>query len=130
MTPARTRLAPSPTGYIHIGTLRTALFDYFLAKQTGGQFVLRIEDTDQARLVEGSTQNLLETFRDLGIVPDEGPVLKDDGSIEEVGEHGPYVQSERLDIYKPYVEKLIEQGDAYDWFCNKERLDVMREEQR
>ncbi|MBT3230318.1 glutamate--tRNA ligase [Candidatus Uhrbacteria bacterium] len=130
MTPARTRLAPSPTGFIHIGTLRTALFDYFLAKQTGGQFVLRIEDTDQSRLVEGSLENLLETFKSVGIEPDEGPVLQDDGSTIEKGEYGPYVQSKRLDIYKPYVEKLIEQGDAYQCFCTKERLDEMREKQR
>ena len=130
MTPARTRLAPSPTGFIHIGTLRTALFDYFLAKQTGGQFVLRIEDTDQSRLVEGSLQNLLETFRDIGIEPDEGPVLQDDGSIVEKGEYGPYVQSQRLDLYKPYVDKMIDQGDAYYCFCTKERLDEMREKQR
>jgi len=130
MQPARTRLAPSPTGYIHIGTLRTALFDYFLAKQTGGQFVLRIEDTDQTRLVEGSLQNLLETFKRVGIEPDEGPVLQDDGSTIEKGDHGPYVQSQRLDLYKPYVDKLIEQGRAYQCFCSKERLDEMREKQR
>ncbi len=130
MTPARTRLAPSPTGYIHIGTLRTALFDYFLAKQTGGQFVLRIEDTDQTREVEGALENLLKTFKDVGIEPDEGPVLQEDGSIIEKGEHGPYVQSKRLDIYKPYIDKLIEQGDAYFCFCTKERLDEMREKQR
>lgn len=130
MTPARTRLAPSPTGYMHIGTLRTALFDYFLAKQTGGQFLLRIEDTDQTRFVEGALENLLETFKRVGIEPDEGPVLQDDGSIIEKGEYGPYTQSDRLEMYQKYVDQLIAQGDAYYCFCSKERLDEMREQQR
>lgn len=130
MTPARTRIAPSPTGYIHIGTLRTALFDYFLAKQTGGQFILRIEDTDQARLVEGALQSLLETFKKLGIEFDEGPSLQVDGSIVQKGDCGPYIQSERLDIYKKYVDQLVKQKDAYHCFCTKERLDEMREQQR
>lgn len=120
--PARTRIAPSPTGYMHIGTLRTALFDYFLAKQTGGQFVIRIEDTDRTRLVEGATETLLDTFKKLGIDYDEGPDVG--------GNYGPYVQSERLDLYRPFVDQLIKQGDAYPCFCSKERLDEMREQQR
>ncbi|MCG2687891.1 glutamate--tRNA ligase [Candidatus Parcubacteria bacterium] len=130
MKPARTRLAPSPTGYMHIGTLHTALFDYFLARQTGGQFIIRIEDTDQARLVEGALENLLKTLKSLGIEHDEGPILQADGSVAEQGDRGPYVQSKRLDIYKKYVDQLVEQGDAYHCFCSKERLDVMREQQR
>ncbi len=107
---------------MHIGTLRTSLFDYFLAKQTGGQFVIRIEDTDRERLVEGATEALLEAFKRVGIDYDEGPDVG--------GDYGPYVQSERLDIYRPYVDQLIEQGDAYPCFCTKERLGEMREQQR
>ncbi len=127
---ARTRLAPSPTGYIHIGTLRTALFDYFLARQTGGQFVVRIEDTDRERLVEGATESILATFVQLGIEHDEGPILGEGGKISQKGKFGPYVQSERLDIYKKYIDQLVGQGDAYPCFCSKERLDEMRAEQR
>ncbi|MBT4857348.1 glutamate--tRNA ligase [Candidatus Uhrbacteria bacterium] len=129
-TPARTRIAPSPTGYMHIGTLRTSLFDYFLSKQTGGKFIIRIEDTDQERLVEGATESLLATFSKLGILHDEGPFLQDDGSLTQKGDVGPYIQSERLDIYRPYVETLLGQGDAYPCFCSRERLTEMREEQR
>ncbi|MBU0614159.1 glutamate--tRNA ligase, partial [Patescibacteria group bacterium] len=126
---ARTRIAPSPTGYVHIGTLRTALYNYFLAKQTGGEFIIRIEDTDQQRLVEGSVENLLGVFYKLSITHDEGPMLQSTGDINEKGEYGPYIQSKRLPIYKQYVERLIEQGDAYYCFCTKERLDSMRAEQ-
>lgn len=128
--PARTRIAPSPTGYMHIGTLRTALFDYFLSKQTGGQFVIRIEDTDQSRLVEGATEALLTMFGRVGIDYDEGPVVNPDGSLTEKGDFGPYVQSQRLHLYRPYVDQLLMQGDAYPCFCTKERLDEMREQQR
>ncbi|HAL50274.1 MAG: Glutamate-tRNA ligase [Candidatus Uhrbacteria bacterium GW2011_GWD2_41_121] len=130
MTPARTRLAPSPTGFIHIGTLRTALFDYFLAKQTGGEFILRIEDTDQTRLVAGALESLLRTFKKLGIEPDEGPRIDNENLIVEKGDCGPYVQSARLDIYKKYVDQLLKQKDAYHCFCSKERLEGMREQQR
>lgn len=126
----RTRLAPSPTGYVHIGTLRTALFNVFLAKQSGGQFLIRIEDTDQERLVEGSVENLLTVFSQIGIRNDEGPVLQEDGTVEEIGNVGPYVQSKRLDLYRNYVQQLIDQGDAYYCFCTKERLDEMRKAQQ
>lgn len=126
----RTRLAPSPTGYVHIGTLRTALFNYFHAKQAGGEFIIRIEDTDRERMVEGSIENLLSVFKTLGIENDEGPVLQDDGSVVEKGDVGPYVQSKRLDLYKNYVQQLIDQGDAYYCFCSKERLDEMRKAQQ
>ncbi|MDQ5952749.1 MAG: glutamyl-tRNA synthetase [Patescibacteria group bacterium] len=122
----RTRIAPSPTGYMHIGTLRTVMFDYFMARQSGGQFVVRIEDTDQARLVPGALESLLKTFQKLGIDYDEGPVLQADGSITEVGDYGPYVQSKRLDIYKPYADQLVKDGHAYVCFCTRERLDEMR----
>lgn len=110
----KTRIAPSPTGYIHIGTLRTALFNLFLAKQNGGTFLLRIEDTDRERFVEGATDSLIETMKDLGIEFDEGP----------------YFQSERLDIYKQYAEQLIDAGHAYYDFATKEQLEKMREVQR
>lgn len=122
----RTRLAPSPTGKMHIGTLRTALFDYFLAKQHQGQFILRIEDTDQERLVPGAIQNLLEMFQLVNITHDEGPFLEKDGSIREKGEYGPYVQSERLDLYKAHANELVEKGFAYPCFCSTERLEEMR----
>jgi glutamyl-tRNA synthetase len=129
MTPARTRLAPSPTGYVHIGSLRTALYNYFLARQSGGKFVIRIEDTDRSRMVEGSIENLIEVFTPLGLQPDEGPLLVK-GKLEYQGEFGPYVQSERLDIYKKYAQQLIDQGDAYYDFATKEQLEKVREEKR
>ncbi len=122
----RTRIAPSPTGYMHIGTLRTVMFDYFMARQSGGQFVIRIEDTDQARLVPGSVESLIGTFNKLGIDYDEGPVLQADGTLVEKGEYGPYTQSQRLGLYKEYAEQLRAAGHAYVCFCTKERLDEMR----
>lgn len=125
----RTRLAPSPTGYIHIGNLRTALWDYFLAKKHGGQFVLRIEDTDQERFVDGAIESLLTTLDKFAITHDEGPFLKEDGAIEERGEFGPYVQSQRLTIYKRYADELVAKGFAYACFCSSERLDEMRAQQ-
>ncbi len=125
----RTRIAPSPTGFMHIGTLRTVMFDYFLARQNGGKFIVRIEDTDQERLVDGALESLLKTFAKLGIDYDEGPVLNDDGTLGEKGGLGPYIQSKRLDLYRPYAETLVEQGHAYICFCTKERLEEMRAEQ-
>lgn len=125
----RTRIAPSPTGFMHIGTLRTVMYDYFLARQNGGQFILRIEDTDQARFVEGALESLLGTFKKLDLDYDEGPQLNNDGTIAENGEFGPYVQSKRLDIYKPYADQLVTAGHAYVCFCSKERLDEMRSAQ-
>lgn len=126
----RTRIAPSPTGYIHIGTLHTALFNYFYAKQQGGKFIIRIEDTDRERLVEGATENLLQVLQQMGLEHDEGPKLDKDGVLVDEGDFGPYVQSQRLNLYRQYVDQLIEQGDAYRCFCSKERLDEMRTEQR
>lgn len=125
----RTRMAPSPTGKMHIGTLSTVLFDYFLARQSGGQFIIRIEDTDQAREQVGAVQNLLEMLQRAHIDHDEGPFLLPDGSIEERGEYGPYVQSERLDLYKTYADELVAKGFAYPCFCSVERLDAMRKAQ-
>ena len=108
--PARTRVAPSPTGDPHVGTAYMALFDKAWARRTGGQFVLRIEDTDQNRLVEGSEEQIYQTLDWLGLGPDESPRLG--------GPHGPYKQSERLDTYRPYVDKLIEDGHAYYCWCS------------
>lgn len=119
--PARTRVAPSPTGDPHVGTAFMALFDLAWARKTGGQFVLRIEDTDQARLVEGSEQQIYDSLEWLGLQPDEGPHVG--------GEFGPYRQSERLDTYRPYVEQLIADGHAYHCWCSSERLKEMRDEQ-
>lgn len=116
----RTRFAPSPTGFMHVGNLRTALFEYLIAKSQGGQFVLRIEDTDQERLVEGATQVIYDTLRQVGLQHDEGPDIG--------GEYGPYVQSERKDLYLPYAKKLVELGGAYYCFCTKERLDALHEQ--
>lgn len=125
----RTRLAPSPTGLMHIGTLRTAFFDYFLARQSGGAFLLRIEDTDQERLVPGALENVLNMFRQFHLDHDEGPFLDVDGSVKEKGNFGPYVQSDRLPLYKKYAAELLEKGCAYVCFCSIERLDDMRKAQ-
>lgn len=125
----RTRIAPSPTGYVHIGTLRTALFNYFLTKQNGGDFLIRVEDTDRERFVEGAIENLLEVMERMGIEHNEGPMLQD-GEIVQVGDCGPYIQSQRLELYRKYVDQLIEQRDAYHCFCSRERLDAMRKAQQ
>lgn len=109
MTKARTRFAPSPTGYIHVGNVRSALYPYLIAKQTGGDFILRIEDTDQARFVEGAEDLVLETLRWLGLDWNEGP----DGKGGENGDFGPYHQTERREIYLKWAEKMIEKGLAY-----------------
>lgn len=116
-----TRFAPSPTGFMHIGNLRTALYAYLLAKSAGGTFILRIEDTDRERLVPGAVEIIKDTLRVTGLLWDEGP--------EAGGPHGPYVQSERLPIYKEYAELAIEKGFAYRCFCTRERLDSLHEEE-
>ncbi len=115
-----TRFAPSPTGYMHIGNLRTALYSFLVAKHDGGKFILRIEDTDRERLVEGATDIIKNTLRTTGLLYDEGPDVG--------GEHGPYVQSERKDIYMDYAKRLIDMGAAYYCFCSKERLEKLHEE--
>lgn len=114
----RVRFAPSPTGYLHVGGLRTALYNWLLAKREGGQFLLRIEDTDRTRLVEGAVDALLDSLKWAGVMPDEGAVVG--------GPLGPYVQSERLPIYREMVDKLIADGHAYYCFCTPERLAAMR----
>lgn len=108
----RTRFAPSPTGFMHVGNLRTALYAFLLAKSCGGTFVLRIEDTDQARFVEGATEMIYATLARAGLVHDEGP--------DKGGEFGPYVQSERQKLYLPYAEELVKKGAAYYCFCEKQ----------
>lgn len=125
----RVRFAPSPTGYLHIGGLRTALYNYLFAKHNNGKFLLRIEDTDRTRYVDGAIENLINSLHWAGIKYDEG-VFVENGKIVQKGEYGPYIQSERLDIYKKYVDELIEKGYAYYCFCTKERLDRVREEQK
>ena len=115
-----TRFAPSPTGYMHIGNLRTALYSYLIAKHDGGNFILRIEDTDRERLVEGATDIIKSTLAITGLGYDEGPDVG--------GDHGPYVQSERKPIYMEYAKKLIESGHAYYCFCTKERLEELHSE--
>lgn len=125
----RVRFAPSPTGYVHIGGLRTALYNYLFAKQQGGVYLLRIEDTDRTRYVEGAIEGMLEAMEWSGVMHTEGPVLKD-GTVTEIGDKGPYIQSQRLEIYKDYIDRLLENDHAYYCFCSKERLDQVREEQK
>jgi len=125
----RVRFAPSPTGYVHIGGLRTALYNYLFAKQQGGKYILRIEDTDRTRYVEGSVEGLLRSMEWAGVCHDEGPFLKE-GKIVEVGDYGPYIQSNRLHIYNKLINELLEKGHAYYCFCSKERLERVREEQK
>lgn len=120
--PARVRFAPSPTGYLHLGGLRTALFDWLYARHTGGQFILRVEDTDQKRYNPESLEDLMKGLRWLGLDWDEGPDVG--------GPYGPYVQSERRAIYHEYAERLIKSGHAYRCYCSAEDLEAMREEQR
>lgn len=124
----RTRFAPSPTGFLHIGGLRTALYCYLWAKHNDGDYLLRIEDTDRTRYVEGSVENLIKALDFCGVKHDEGPMLED-GRVVEVGTKGPYFQSDRLDIYKKYINKLLDEGKAYYCFCDKERLENLRQEQ-
>ena len=119
--PARVRFAPSPTGHTHLGSGRTALYDYLLARQTGGKFILRIEDSDQRRYVPGAEEELMNTLRWLGLEWDEGPDVG--------GAYGPYRQSERKEIYLEYARKLIEMGKAYYCFCTSDRIDKIRKEQ-
>ncbi len=115
----RTRFAPSPTGYMHLGGMRTALYTYLFTRQNGGAYILRIEDTDQSRYVEGATDVIYRTLRGIGIDWDEGPDVG--------GDYGPYVQSERKDMYLPYAKQLVGTGKAYYCFCANEELDARRE---
>ena len=114
----RTRFAPSPTGYMHIGNLRTALYTYLIAKKAGGKFILRIEDTDQERYVEGATEIIYRTLKRVGLNWDEGPDIG--------GPVGPYIQSQRMGIFKKYALELVEKGEAYYCFCDKDRLTELK----
>ena len=118
----RTRFAPSPTGYMHVGNLRTALYTYLMAKHEDGTFILRIEDTDQGRYVEGAVDVIYNTLRETGLLWDEGPDIG--------GPVGPYVQSERMGMFKQYAEQLVAEGKAYYCFCTEERLEALHAEQR
>lgn len=129
MSDIRVRFAPSPTGYLHIGGLRTALYNYLFVKKNGGKYILRIEDTDRTRYVEGAIENLIDSLEWAGVKHDEG-VLTEDGAIVQKGDYGPYIQSERLNIYKKYIDELIEKGHAYYCFCTKERIEKVREQQK
>ncbi|MDE7215494.1 MAG: glutamate--tRNA ligase [Clostridia bacterium] len=120
MEKVRTRFAPSPTGFMHIGNLRTCLYAYLYAKKNGGTFVLRIEDTDQERYVEGAVDVIYSTLKKAGIEHDEGP--------DKDGGYGPYIQSERKSLYLDYAKELVEKGGAYYCFCSKERLDTLKDD--
>jgi len=117
----RVRYAPSPTGFPHVGNIRTALFNWLFARHHGGKFIVRIEDTDVARTVPGSLEAILESLRWLGLDWDEGP--------EVGGPHGPYLQSQRLPVYQEVAERLVKEGYAYYCYCSPERLEAMRQEQ-
>lgn len=116
-----TRFAPSPTGFMHVGNLRTALYAYLIARANGGKFILRIEDTDQERFVDGAIELIYKTLKDAGIEYDEGPDIG--------GPSAPYVQSQRKEIYKKYAEMLVKKGGAYYCFCTKERLENLKNEE-
>lgn len=124
----RVRFAPSPTGFLHVGGLRTALYNYLFAKKNGGKFILRIEDTDRTRLVPGGMENIINTLLRVGLKYGEGPSLKG-GKIVEKGDCRPYIQSNRLKIYQRYALELVKNGWAYRCFCTPERLDALRTEQ-
>jgi len=119
--PVRVRFAPSPTGRPHVGNIRTAIFDYLMARHFNGSFVLRIEDTDMTRKVEGAVEYMMDALKWIGIDWDEGPDVG--------GDYGPYYQSQRLHLYREAAERLVQQGDAYYCYCTSERLDIMRKEQ-
>ena len=121
MLKVRTRYAPSPTGFMHVGNLRTALYEYLIAKSNNGDFVLRIEDTDRERLVPGAVDVIYETLKEVGLKYDEGPNIG--------GKYGPYVQSERKNLYKQMADQLVKEGKAYYCFCTKERLDNLHNQQ-
>ncbi len=122
MKPIRTRFAPSPTGFLHVGGVRTALFAWLLARQANGEFILRIEDTDQAREVAGSADHIMESLRWLGLQWDEGPDIG--------GPYGPYLQSKRLETYKPWAQKLIDAGRAYADPYTKQQVEAFRDQAR
>jgi nondiscriminating glutamyl-tRNA synthetase len=122
----RVRFAPSPTGYLHIGSLRTALYNFLYAQKCRGDYFLRIEDTDQKRIVPDAIEKLLESLEWAGLKHNEGVFVDEAGNITEKGEYGPYIQSKRLEIYRKYAHELVEKGKAYYCFCTPQRLDSLR----
>ena len=120
-TPVRVRYAPSPTGEPHVGNVRTAIFNWLFARHHGGSFIIRVEDTDRGRMIEGSTEGLLDALRWLGLEWDEGPDVG--------GDYGPYYQSQRLDLYRQVIDRLLDAGSAYTCYCSPERLAEIRKEQ-
>ena len=118
----RVRIAPSPTGYFHVGSARTALFNWLFARHHGGRFVVRVEDTDRTRYDPEAVPDMIDSLRWLGLDWDEGPKVG--------GPYGPYIQSERLQLYQEHAQRLIDEGHAYRCYCSPERLAAMREEQR
>ncbi len=127
MSEVRVRFAPSPTGTLHIGGLRTGLFNYLFAKKNQGKYILRIEDTDQTRLVSGALENIVQTLHDFNLSADEGMYWNN--GVKERGRFGPYEQSKRLDLYQKYAQELVDKNQAYYCFCTPERLDQLRKEQ-
>lgn len=125
----RNRFAPSPTGNVHVGSLRTALYNYLFAKKMGGEFLLRLEDTDQTRFEQGAVENLLNALNQTGVIPNEG-LIEINGEVIQKGDFGPYIQSERLDIYHKHLKTLLDHGQAYHCFCTKERLEAVRDSQK
>lgn len=126
----RVRFAPSPTGFLHIGGLRTALYNELFARHFGGDFVLRIEDTDRSRAVEGGIENICRSLEDCGIVPNEGVWFDKKGRVIQRGDFGPYIQSEKKEKHFEYAKKLIGSDNAYYCFCSSDRLEKLREEQQ
>ena len=133
MSQIRVRFSPSPTGFLHIGSLRTFLYNWLFARKNKGQMILRIEDTDRERLVPQATEKLLEVLENLGFDWDEGPYLEKDkfliSNVKYKGRFGPYIQSQRIEIYQRFTEELVKKRKAYYCFCSKERLEEMRKEQ-
>ncbi|MDR0676182.1 MAG: glutamate--tRNA ligase [Elusimicrobiota bacterium] len=123
----RVRFAPSPTGFLHIGGARTALYNYLFARHNNGKFILRIEDTDEVRSTEESVLAILQGMKWLGLDWDEGPVLNKDGRIDLIGDYGPYLQSKRIGMYQKYIDKLVTEGKAYKCFCTTDELVKKRE---
>jgi nondiscriminating glutamyl-tRNA synthetase len=126
----RVRFAPSPTGMIHIGNLRTALFAWLFARNQRGAFLVRLEDTDQKRLEEKAAEKIFEILDWAGIDVDEGVFLNKNNKIDQKGEMGPYIQSERLEIYQEYIKELLKKKRAYHCFCSSNRLKEVREKQQ
>lgn len=128
-SPVRVRFAPSPTGYLHIGGLRSALYNWLFARRHGGTFILRVEDTDRSRYVEGAIENLYRSLAACGLTPDEG-VAVEGANIVDKGMYGPYLQSARREKHLAYAYELIEKDAAYYCFCTAERLDEVRKQQQ